>query len=187
MKSACSCSSGISAKCTNCSCVYWSILEFMNLLIYQIADAILVGSLKQCSWTPGKLLLFLPHTPWEFRPLDPSHPLKFSETFLPWGLWIISGTTHSDWSPSTLWVLFVILAVIFHERRSRKPKMKWQNIWILFNPIRSGEGECRRWFQPSRTSLLFKQYLRNFATFTKIYWRTRFRENFWEGYKLLPW
>ena len=28
----------------------------------------------------------------------------------------------------------------------------------------------------SRTSLLFKQNLRNFATFTKIYWKTRFRK-----------
>ena len=33
-----------------------------------------------------------------------------------------------------------------------------------------------------------KQYLRNFATFTKIYWRTRFRNNFFcQDYKLLPW
>ena len=27
-----------------------------------------------------------------------------------------------------------------------------------------------------------KQYLRNFATFTKIYWRTRFRKTFCQGY-----
>ena len=32
-----------------------------------------------------------------------------------------------------------------------------------------GGGGCPRWFQPSRTSMLFNQwYLRNFATFTKI-------------------
>ena len=34
----------MSAKCANCVWVYWNILEFMDLLIYQIANAILVGS-----------------------------------------------------------------------------------------------------------------------------------------------
>ena len=34
----------------------------------------------------------------------------------------------------------------------------------------------------------FKQYLRNFATFAKIYWRTRFRKNFFcQEYHLLLW
>ena len=43
-----------------------------------------------------------------------------------------------------------------------------------FNPIPPGEGgggggKCPRRFQLSRTSLIFKQYLPNMATFTKIY------------------
>ena len=44
-----------------------------------------------------------------------------------------------------------------------------------FNPIRpgGGGGEYPYWFQPSRTSLLFKQYLQIFATFNIIFWRTR--------------
>ena len=41
-----------------------------------------------------------------------------------------------------------------------------------------GGGECLRRFQLSRTSLIFKQYLPNVATFTKIYWGTRFWKNF---------
>ena len=41
-----------------------------------------------------------------------------------------------------------------------------------------GVGKCPRWFQPSRTSFIFKQYLRDFATFTKMYWRTRFFKSF---------
>ena len=53
-----------------------------------------------------------------------------------------------------------------------------------FNPIRPrgrrGGGGGRKvpalCFQPSRTSLLLKIYLRNFATFTKIYWKARFRK-----------
>ena len=32
-----------------------------------------------------------------------------------------------------------------------------------------GGGKCPRRFQLSRTSLIFKQYLQNVATFTKIY------------------
>ena len=51
------------------------------------------------------------------------------------------------------------------------------------NPIppgRGGEGggKCPRRFQLSRTSMIFKQNLQNVATFTKIYWRTRFWKNF---------
>ena len=42
-------------------------------------------------------------------------------------------------------------------------------------------------FQLSRTSLMFKQYLPNVATLTKIYWRTRFWKNFVSGYNMLPW
>ena len=41
-----------------------------------------------------------------------------------------------------------------------------------------GGGECPRRFQLSRTPLIFKQYLLNVATYTKIYWETRFRKNF---------
>ena len=40
---------------------------------------------------------------------------------------------------------------------------------FLLQLTRWGGGKCQRRFQPSRTSLLFKQYLRNFATFAKIY------------------
>ena len=53
--------------------------------------------------------------------------------------------------------------------------------FISFNPIPpggGGGGECPRRFQLSRTSLIFKQYLPNVATFTKIYWRTRFWKTF---------
>ena len=46
---------------------------------------------------------------------------------------------------------------------------------ISTNP---GGRKYPRQFQLSRTSLLFKQYLPNVATFTKIYWRTRFWKNF---------
>ena len=46
-----------------------------------------------------------------------------------------------------------------------------------------GGGKCLRRFQLSRTSLIFKQYLPNVATFTKIYWRTRF----WKNYHMLTW
>ena len=45
-----------------------------------------------------------------------------------------------------------------------------------------GGGKYPRRFQLSRTSLIFKQYLPNVATFTKIYWRTRI-----QGYHMLPW
>ena len=53
----------------------------------------------------------------------------------------------------------------------------------IFNPIPpggggGGGGKCLRRLQLSRTSLIFKQYLPNVATFTKIYWRTRFWKNF---------
>ena len=41
-----------------------------------------------------------------------------------------------------------------------------------------GGGKCPRRLQLSRTSLIFKQYLLNVATFTKIYWRTRFWKKF---------
>ena len=41
-----------------------------------------------------------------------------------------------------------------------------------------GSGKCPRRFQLSRTSLIFKQYLPNVATFTKIYRRTRFFKDF---------
>ena len=41
-----------------------------------------------------------------------------------------------------------------------------------------GGGKCPRRFQLSRTSLIFKQYLPNVATFTKVYWGTRFWRNF---------
>ena len=60
---------------------------------------------------------------------------------------------------------------------------KWNKTvsWVFlssFNPTgprgRRG-GKCPRWFQPSRTSLLFKQYPQNFATFTEIYWKTRYQ------------
>ena len=49
----------------------------------------------------------------------------------------------------------------------------------ILNPISpggggGGGGKCPRRFQLSRTSLIFKQYLPNLATFTKIYWKTRF-------------
>ena len=39
-----------------------------------------------------------------------------------------------------------------------------------------GGGSAR--FQFSTTSLIFKQYLLNMATFTKIYWKTRLWKNF---------
>ena len=61
------------------------------------------------------------------------------------------------------------------------------SICNYFNPIPpggvcvcvgGGGGKCPRRFQLSRTSLIFKQYLPNVATFTKIYWRTRFWKNF---------
>ena len=54
----------------------------------------------------------------------------------------------------------------------------------MFNPIPhdggggGGGGKCERRFELSRTSLIFKQYLPNVATFTKIYWETRFWKNF---------
>ena len=54
------------------------------------------------------------------------------------------------------------------------------SICNYFNPIPpggvggGGGRKCPRRFQLSRTSLIFKQYLLNVATFTKIYWRTRF-------------
>ena len=41
-----------------------------------------------------------------------------------------------------------------------------------------GSGKCPRRFQLLRTSLIFKKYLQNVATFTKIYWETRFWKNF---------
>ena len=41
-----------------------------------------------------------------------------------------------------------------------------------------GGGKCPRRFQLSRTSLIFKQYLLNVASFTSIYWGTRFWKNF---------
>ena len=45
-----------------------------------------------------------------------------------------------------------------------------------------GGGEesekCPRRFQLSRISLIFKQYLPNVATFTKIYWKTRLCKKF---------
>ena len=51
-----------------------------------------------------------------------------------------------------------------------------------FNPIPpgggGGDGKCPRRFQLSRTSLIFKQYLPNVATFTNFYWGTRFWKNF---------
>ena len=48
------------------------------------------------------------------------------------------------------------------------------------NPIPpgGGGGKCPCRFQLSRTSLIFKQYLRKVAIFTKIYWETRFWKNF---------
>ena len=47
-------------------------------------------------------------------------------------------------------------------------------------PPRGGGGgeKCSRQFQLSRTFLIFKQYLPNVDTFTKIYWATRFWKNF---------
>ena len=42
----------------------------------------------------------------------------------------------------------------------------------------SGGRKCPRRFQLSRTSLIFKQYLPNVATFTGICWRTRFWKKF---------
>ena len=59
--------------------------------------------------------------------------------------------------------------------------MIWKN---YLNPIPpgvgggGGGGKCPRRVQLSRTSLMFKQYLPNVATLTKIYWGTRFRKNF---------
>ena len=49
-----------------------------------------------------------------------------------------------------------------------------------FNPIppEGGGGGAGGGFQLSRTSLIFKQYLLNVVTFTKIYWKTRFWTNF---------
>ena len=44
----------------------------------------------------------------------------------------------------------------------------------LIPPGGWGSGKCPRQFQISRTFLIFKQYLPNVATFTKIYWGTRF-------------
>ena len=55
---------------------------------------------------------------------------------------------------------------------------------MLFNPIPAGrgggggDGKCPRRFQLSRTSFIFKQYQPNVATFTKIYWGTRFWKKF---------
>ena len=41
-----------------------------------------------------------------------------------------------------------------------------------------GGGECPLWFQSSITSLLFKQYLRNFATFTKMGMQNKIPEKY---------
>ena len=56
----------------------------------------------------------------------------------------------------------------------------------VLNPIRpggggggeGGGGKCPRRFQLSRTSLIFKHYLPNLTTVTKIYRRTRLCKNF---------
>ena len=53
------------------------------MLIYQIANAILVVSLGQCSWIPWKniTLKIYPHTPWKFRLLNPPPlPLSWSQS-----------------------------------------------------------------------------------------------------------
>ena len=65
----------------------------------------------------------------------------------------------------------------------------------MFNPIRlpggegggGGSGKCPRFFQPSRTSLLFKQYLRNLATFTNSIGEQNSGKKLCQKYKLLPW
>ena len=50
----------------------------------------------------------------------------------------------------------------------------------LINPIPpwGGGGKCPHRLQLLRTSLIFEQYLPNVATFTKIYWGTRFWKSF---------
>ena len=59
-------------------------------------------------------------------------------------------------------------------------------LYLFVNPIRpewggggrGGSEKCPRRFQLSRISLIFKQYLPNVATFTKIYWKTRLCKKF---------
>ena len=66
---------------------------------------------------------------------------------------------------------------------SDSKRMTWQLIPPLIKfaselAISGGGGKCPRRFQLSRIPLIFKQYLPNVATFTKIYWGTRFWKNF---------
>ena len=89
--------------------------------------------------------------------------------------------------PGIAIVIHFLCRTLNHETRLyRHPVNTAKFLWPVVGRINhippggggGGVGKCPRRLQLWRTFLIFMQYLPNVATFTKIYWRTRFWKNF---------